>query len=67
MPQFEPLLWERRPRRVRRRSVYAQALPPIDPETEFAGRPLGRLGRRLLCDVENYLEFFALARGSDAA
>lgn len=61
MAQFEPLLWERRPRRVRRTRAYARSLPPIDPETEFGGPQLGKLGRRLLSDVEVYLEFFALA------
>jgi hypothetical protein len=29
---------------------------------EWAARPPGRLGRRLLADVELYLEFFAIAR-----
>ena len=29
---------------------------------EWAARPPGRLGRRLLADVERYLEFFAIAR-----
>jgi hypothetical protein len=31
---------------------------------EWAARPLGRLGRRLLADLEPYLEFFAIARAS---
>ena len=26
-------------------------------------RPLGRLGRRLVADLDPYLEFFAIARG----
>jgi hypothetical protein len=30
---------------------------------EWTAAPPGRLGRRLLADVEPYLEFFALARG----
>jgi hypothetical protein len=30
---------------------------------EWAAPPPGRLGRRLLPEVERYLEFFALARG----
>jgi hypothetical protein len=71
MAQFEPLLWERRPRRARRLRVYTQSLPPIDSTIEFGGPPVGKLGRRLLSEVEIYLEFFALAhqpvRGSDAA
>jgi len=29
---------------------------------EWDARPPGRLGRRLLFDVERYLEFFAVAR-----
>jgi hypothetical protein len=29
---------------------------------EWAARPPGRLGQRLLADVELYLEFFAIAR-----
>ena len=29
---------------------------------EWAARPPGRLGRRLLADLEPYLEFFAIAR-----
>jgi hypothetical protein len=62
MAQFEPLLWDRRPRRARRLRSYAQSSSPIDPGSEFEDRPLGRLGRRLLSDVEDYLEFFALAR-----
>jgi hypothetical protein len=31
--------------------------------SEWAPRPLGRLGKRLFADVEPYLEFFAIARG----
>ncbi len=31
---------------------------------EWAARPPGRLGRRLLADLEPYLEFFAIARAS---
>ncbi|HEY1366733.1 MAG TPA: hypothetical protein VGF23_06460 [Gaiellaceae bacterium] len=30
---------------------------------ESTAAPPGRLGRRLLADVEPYLEFFAIARG----
>jgi len=29
---------------------------------EWSARPPGRLGRRLLADVERYLDFFATAR-----
>jgi hypothetical protein len=31
---------------------------------EWAARPPGRLGRRLLADLQPYLEFFAIARAS---
>jgi hypothetical protein len=30
---------------------------------EWREHPLGRLGRRLLPEIELYLEFFAIARG----
>ena len=30
---------------------------------EFLARPPGRLGRRLLEDIDSYLGFFAIARG----
>jgi hypothetical protein len=30
---------------------------------EWDARPLGRLGRRLVPEVERYAEFFAIARG----
>jgi hypothetical protein len=29
---------------------------------ESTARPLGRLGRQLLTDIERYLDFFAIAR-----
>jgi hypothetical protein len=32
--------------------------------SEWAARPLGRLGRRLLADLDPYLEFFAIARAA---
>jgi hypothetical protein len=31
-------------------------------DAEWHERPLGRLGRRLLPEIETYLEFFAIAR-----
>ena len=31
---------------------------------EWRERPLGRLGRRLLPEIESYLEFFAIARSN---
>jgi hypothetical protein len=31
---------------------------------EWQERPLGRLGRRLLPEIETYLEFFAIARAN---
>ena len=61
MTQFEPLLWERNRRRPRTR-IGGSTRSAIDPRTEFTGRPLGRLGRPLLSEVETYLEFFALVR-----
>lgn len=72
MAQFEPLLWERRPRQARWHQIPTQSSPAIDAGVEFAGAPLGKLGRRLLSDIEIYLEFFALARqtasgGTDTA
>jgi hypothetical protein len=43
----------------------------IEPKSEAAAlvaewqeRPLGRLGRRLLPEIETYLEFFAIARSN---
>jgi hypothetical protein len=62
MAQFEPLLWERRRRQARPSRACDQGVPPIDAAVEFAGPPVGRLGRRLLSDVETYLEFYALVR-----
>jgi hypothetical protein len=35
---------------------------PANPLMEWTARPLGRLGRPLLVEVETYLEFFAIAR-----
>ena len=67
MAQFEPLIWERRTRRIRRPRLPAAGVPPIDPLVEFAGRPLGRLGRHLLSEVDLYLAFFALAQQPDSS
>jgi hypothetical protein len=61
MAQFEPLLWERHVRQPRTRFA-AVSRTPIDPASEFAALPLGRLGRPLLDEVETYLAFFAVAR-----
>jgi hypothetical protein len=68
MGQFESLLWERRPRRVvRHRAPVRPALGHGgNPLTEWTARPLGRLGRPLLVEIETYLEFFAIARADDA-
>ena len=62
MAHFEPLLWEKHPRPLRRGRVASAAAQAIDPSSEFAARPLGKLGRRLLADVDVYLQFFAAAR-----
>jgi hypothetical protein len=35
------------------------------PLTEWTSRPPGRLGKRLLDEIEAYLEFFAIAREDD--
>jgi hypothetical protein len=63
MGQFESLLWERHPRDASRRR---DALPPrrsdANPLTEWTARPLGRLGRPLVAEIETYLQFFAIAR-----
>jgi hypothetical protein len=63
MGQFESLLWERRADRVGRRSrPPARARLGPSPLTEWTARPVGRLGRPLVAEIETYLEFFALAR-----
>ena len=62
-------LWEAHLRRLRQ--LYGERLLPSsgsreDEEarrSEWTPRPLGRLGRRLVADVDPYLEFFAIARG----
>jgi hypothetical protein len=36
-------------------------------DAEWRPAPLGRLGRRLLPEIEAYVEFFAIARGHDSA
>jgi hypothetical protein len=46
-----------------RRSPSRTTLDPVDAlRGEWNARPPGRLGRRLLVDVERYLDFFATAR-----
>ena len=50
-----------RPATVRRRRP--TALEAEAAGAEWTAAPPGRLGRRLLDDIEPYLEFFALARG----
>ncbi len=63
MGQFESLLWERRSRRIfHNRTQKVSARWDGNPLTEWTARPLGRLGRPLLVEVEAYLEFFAIAR-----
>jgi hypothetical protein len=62
-------LWDAHLRRLRLLYGVASLLPSGDREdekarrSEWAPRPLGRLGRRLVADVDPYLEFFAIARG----
>jgi hypothetical protein len=61
MGQFESLLWERRAgRRGRRTRPRATARSVTSPLSEWTARPLGRLGRPLVAEVETYLQFFAL-------
>lgn len=68
MGQFESLLWERRPRRaVRPRAHASRVHSNADPLTEWTARPVGRLGRPLLIEIETYLEFFAIARSDLSA
>jgi hypothetical protein len=70
-------LWEAHRERLRelyggRRSATAQRRPrgasigarEADEarQAEWTARPPGRLGRRLLAEIEPYLEFFAIAR-----
>jgi hypothetical protein len=73
-PPSEDLVWEEHMERWRRFSRRAamhrgtelsssggeDALQAL--ASEWTAAPPGRLGRRLLADIEPYLEFFALAR-----
>jgi hypothetical protein len=67
MGQFESLLWERR---VSRAGRGAKSHGSVDlgtsPLAEWTARPVGRLGRPLMAEIEAYLEFFALAHASEA-
>ena len=47
---------------VRPRPLPQRAALLHDDESEWTAAPLGRLGRRLLVDIERYLDFFAIAR-----
>jgi hypothetical protein len=74
VPPSEQQVWEEhmeRWRRFSRRTAMhaAAGRSPLDAgearralASEWTAAPLGRLGRRLLADIEPYLEFFALAR-----
>ena len=64
MAQFESLLWERLPRRIARTRIAGRAssAAATDDRSEWTARPIGRLGRPLLREIETYLDFFALAR-----
>ncbi len=66
--QFESLLWDR-PRRstIRRADSRGARADGANPLLEWTARPLGRLGRPLVAEIETYLEFFAIARASDRA
>jgi hypothetical protein len=61
MGQFESLLGERRSRRVACRRSGHETRTIRSPLTEWTARPVGRLGRPLLGEIEAYLEFFAIA------
>jgi hypothetical protein len=64
MAQFESLLWEWHPRRVARTRIARRASSGMatDDRSEWSARPVGRLGRPLLREIEAYLDFFALVR-----
>ena len=62
MAHFESLIWEQVPGRVPRASSARSSGHDDDPVTEWTARPLGRLGRPLLAEIEAYLEFFTIAR-----
>jgi hypothetical protein len=64
MAQFESLLWEGHPRRIARARDRRAGVPRAvtDERSEWTARPVGRLGRPLLGEIEAYLDFLALAR-----
>jgi hypothetical protein len=70
---FESTRYETTERRANGRSGGSTANPagpsPYQEahRQEWGRRPLGRLGRRLLPEVERYVEFFAIARGYGSA
>lgn len=60
--QFESVLWESPSRPVgRHRRRTASTWHAVNPLVEWTARPLGSLGRPLLEEIEDYLEFFAIA------
>jgi hypothetical protein len=67
MAQFESLLWERYPRRIARTRIVARTSSgaATDDRSEWTARPIGRLGRPLLREIEAYLDFYTLAREMD--
>jgi hypothetical protein len=51
-------------RRVRRRSpLTSEDRGKEARRAEWTAKPPGRVGRKLLAEIEPYLEFFAIARG----
>jgi hypothetical protein len=74
VPPIEDDIWEKHMERWRRASRRAAMHPGAERSSldarearsaaasEWTAAPPGRLGRRLLADIEPYLEFFALAR-----
>jgi hypothetical protein len=66
MGRYESLLRDRRPRQRARLGERRPATQGTGSLTEWTARPVGRLGRPLLAEIEAYLHFFAIARHEDA-
>jgi hypothetical protein len=73
----ENVLWQEHLERVRalhgepttdaaatRRAVETEREADETRRSEWTATPPGRLGRRLMADIERYLEFFAIARAA---
>jgi hypothetical protein len=68
MAQLEPLALGTRPRRTTQaaRSASMGGHRQAARLSEWTARPLGRLGRPLLDEVDTYLGFWAIVRAEDA-